>query len=259
MAQAFDLKKVEIKRNNTGFIDLIKNLSDFVRSYSFLTEDNLLASQNDIQKKSYLFSEHLFSVDGHFVWCGKQMQLYLTKIDITEINNGVIDLTSPERQNFQYTSEQSASIFKENNIALSYLKNPFSTEFLSDSFAQQLSELNTRLENLPQSEINALVTEFMNLNQKHLNEVIVFCEALGLICISQSLYAFSYQMSVNGNFARLIELVLRATDFPTHNVGQITTLANRFFSIFVGNLAARVFSEQTLSVVEQALSVEIAK
>lgn len=259
MVQAFDLKKIETERNNIGFIDLIKNLSDFVRGYNFITEGNLLASQNDIQQKSYLFSEHLFSADGHFVWCGKQMQLYLAKIDITEISHGVIDLTSPERQNPNYTSEQALDIFKENNIALNYLKNPFSPELLSDSFTEQLSELNTRIENLPQSESNAFINDFMNLNQKHLNEVVLFCEALGLICISQSLYAFSYQIGVNKNFARLIELVLRVKDFPAHDVGQIKTLANRFYSIFVGNLAARVFSDQTLSVVEQALSVEIAK
>ncbi len=259
MVQEFGWQNIKNERDDVGFIDLTKNLLDFVKGYGFVSEGNLLASQNDIQQKSYLFCEQLFSAEGKFIWCGKQMQLYLAKIDLTEISNGIVDLSSPDRQNQNYSSEQTANILKENNMALGYLKNPFSSKLLSEEFSKQLGELNAQIKTAPKENLSEFINEFMNLNKKHLDEVILFCEALGLICNSQSLYAFSYQLSVNANFAKLIELVLKAENYINHDVGSIKKLADKFFSIFVGNIAARVFSEQTLSVVEKALSVEVAK
>lgn len=89
--------------------------------------------------------------------------------------------------------------------------------------------------------------------------MLLFCQVLNLVCLSQGLYAFSYQIKSNQNFVRIIELILMLDQAEISGIEHVQKLAERFFQIFMGNLTARVFSHQTLEIVEKALSTGVNK
>ena len=55
-----------------------------------------------------------------------------------------------------------------------------------------------------------------------------------------------------------MELIILNNDSKNETYKQVLKLSERLYSVFIGNLSARVFSEQTLTIVEQALSPEEA-
>lgn len=243
-----------------GFSLLVNKLSNFVKGYEFMECEGLLCEQSIYQKMSYLFAERFFSGNKSLSICGKQMVIYITKIDLTEIEMGAVDLSHPSLAQNNNDSGTAEYLIQQNNMALAYLKNPFSDAFQSSELTRELTELNESLSMMQESSHASLILDFLNQKIEHLQAVILFSHVLNLVCLSQSLYAFSYQLKVNRNFARIIELILKIaviSDIP--GVEHVKKLAERFHQIIIGNLAARAFSGQTLEIVEKALAIGAEK
>lgn len=250
-----DLNNVLKSKYRQGFASLVCSLSSFVDKYEFIEYPDQICLQTTIQKNSYIFIERIFGEKSVFSICGKQMQMYLTKMDITEIELGAVDLSHPSFSD-NINEDEAKGIIKNNDLALTFLKKPFSESFLTNELTESLSLLNKKITASSIEFHSDLILDFLNLEKKHLAQVILFCEVLNLVCISQSLYVFSYQIKHNQNFARMVELILRLKSSELQGAEHIEKLAERFFQIFIGNLAARVFNHQTLAIVEKALSTE---
>lgn len=238
-----------------GFIDLIKEIAEIVKPLYFEVESNALAKQDNIQTLSYTFAEICFGGSFGRTNQGKQMQMYLAKIDIDEINIGCIDLSSPNLHQKKYSNDEIERIFEQNEYALNYLKNPFSTDLNNQSLTEEIDNFYNKINKIGDDQQIVCINDFLNSHKNKLNEVILFSEILGLICSSQSLFAFAYQIKVNSNFAKITELALKCS-LEVKGLEHIQRLAERFFTIFIGNLAARVFSNQTLQTIEQAFSIK---
>ena len=238
-----------------GFLSLVNNINDFVENFEFRDSGGSICEQKKIQEFSYLFVARLFSRGkSSFAICGEQMQIYLTQLDMTEIQSGIVDLSHPSLSNSNANDESIQRLIQSNDTALIYLQSPFNEDFQSKDFTEKLSSLNEKLSKLNEELHSRIILDFLNQHKKHVDAVILFCQLLNLICLSQSLYAFAYQIKANKNFARMIELLLRVNPIELQNYEHVERLAKRFYLIFVGNLTARVFSHQTLEIVEMALS-----
>lgn len=259
MLDNVDLTKLAKIKNRQGFSLLVGNLTSFVANYEFIECDGVICQQSTIQKFSYIFVDRLFSGKSDFSMCGKQMQVYITKIDIDEIGAGAVDLSHPNLSNLGVNNDKALSLISQNDTALTYFKKPFNESFQSSQFTQQLIDINKTLSNLAEESHPALILDFLKQHQNHLPAVILFCQVLNLVCLSQSLYVFSYQIKANQNFARIIELILKLDVCEISGVEHVQKLAERFFQIFMGNLTARVFSHQTLEIVEKALATGATK
>ena len=239
-------------QKTSGFIDLVKDIESKVEGVYFSYHDNQLASQEEIQTVSYNFiANHLCkSKDGE----NTPILYYLTKIDITEISNGIIDLSAPSLHEVQYSSELAERIFNENQTGLIYLKNPFDRAIKSKDLEHEIKEFLESLKSQTKENRIESITNFLMQRKNLVEEVVLFCEIIGLVCISQSIYIFSHQISVNNNFVRLIELILEVNNPEFLKTSNVHTLAERYYSVFINNLASRVFSKKTLSIVETALT-----
>lgn len=235
-----------------GFIDLVKDIEEKVKGVYFGYDGNMLASQDTIQQVSYEFASKHFEtfVKGHNV----RILYYLTKIDMSEIDNGIIDLSSPSLHSAEYSSEVAERIFNENKTGLIYLKQPFDSSMQTPELEKEIQDFLTFNKNIPEEVRKQNLTNFLMERKNLIEEIVLFCEVIGLICISQSIYVFSHQVSVNSNFVRLIEMILEVNEPDFLKSSKIHNLAERYFSVFINNLASRVFSEQTLQIVESALS-----
>lgn len=254
MLDNVDLDKLAKIKYRQGFSLLVINLTKFVANYDFIEYESLLCQQSTIQKFSYVFVDHLFAGNRGFSMTGKQMQMYLTKIDITEIGVGAVDLSHPNLTNTVIDTDQAHSLIQQNDVALAYLKKPFNEGFRSLELTEKLTEVTKTLSQMNEVDHPTFILDFLTLQKKHLASVLLFCQVLNLVCLSQSLYAFSYQIKSNQNFVRIIELILLLDDVELTGIEHVQKLAERFFQIFRGNLTARVFSHQTLEIVEKALS-----
>lgn len=243
-----------LQRSNhqAGFISLIKEMVRFSTHHYFPVADTALSTQDKIQKESYLFVVEFFKkVAGPDQ--GNPMLIFITKIDMTEIDMGLIDLSAPILHGKKYETEEAERIFEQNQTALSYLINPFSSRINDQEFSEHLDKLieTVEYERDPYKR-SAVIDDFMKRENVVINEVLLFSQILGLICLSQSLYAFTYQIKQNKNFVKIIEMILaNDEDFEAEHV---LSLAARYSSVFKGNLAARVFSSETLKVIEDAFS-----
>lgn len=235
---------------HVGFISLIKDIARFSRTAYFPTSAHLIAAQEKIQKDSYEFIRKCFSEIATPIQ-GNRMLLFVTKIDVTEIGLGIIDLSSPNMQVNKYDSELTKKIFNQNEIALSYLLQPFSEHTNSRKFGRKLDDLIEHLESEKDPALRySLVDEFLRQEKSTVDEVLLFSQILSLICVSQSIYAFSYQIKCNANFAKLLEVILKNED--AFDSEHAINLSMRYSSVFIGNLAARVFCDETLQTIESA-------
>ncbi len=259
MLDNVDLDKLAKIKYRQGFSLLVVNLTKFVANYDFIEYEGLLCQQTTIQKFSYVFVDHLFTGNRSFSISGKQMQIYLTKIDITEIGLGAVDLSHPNLTLSHIDLDQAHSLIRENDVALSYLKNPFDESFKSAELTEKLIKVGADLSAMNEADHSAFILDFLTCEKKHLSTVLLFCQVLNLVCLSQGLYAFSYQIKSNQNFVRIIELILMLDQAEISGIEHVQKLAERFFQIFMGNLTARVFSHQTLEIVEKALSTGVNK
>lgn len=248
-----DLSK-SVKKDILGcFSELVKGLSETVGKIYFDVDGNSLSHQNSIQKNSYEFLEKFFKKPFYSAY---PLKMLLTTMDILEIKNGLIDLSDPKFHGKEYTSNEATHIHHENEKALVYLKTPFPPDLLSDAFEQKIKNVLLMVAEKDPATVNDIISDFLDNQKQKVNEVLMFCEILNLICISQCLYAFCYQLSQNSNFGRVIELIIRHGESNNPTYTEAFKLSERLYSVYIGNMSARVFSEQNLSLVEQALSFE---
>lgn len=236
-----------------GFIDIAKEISLAAPSLHFHTTESLLSSQGLIQSHSYNHIENYF---GHFYedsLKGKKMQILVAKIDMTEIKSGLVDLSSPNLHSKEYSDDEIQDILIANDKALQYLLNPFTLSMTTSEFKDQLDGIFQLIVSNNHVEAIYQLNDFLNLNEKSIDEVVLFSKILNLICMSQGFYALSYQLKISDNFMRLIELIL-ITNYKKEGVQNIIKMADRFSSLYVGNLALRVFNDKTLTLVEGAFS-----
>lgn len=237
------------------FSELLKELSENVGKIYFAVDDDALSHQLTIQKNSYEFLEKFFKKP---FYNAVPLKIYITALDITELQNGLIDLSDPSLHQKEYTSTEAGNIHDENQKVLVSLKSPFSPELLSDAFTQKVSSVLKSVQDKDSDTAQEIINDFLMHYKKQVNEVVLFSEVLNLLCVSQCLYAFCYQLSQNSNFGRVMELIIHNNDSNNESYKHVLKLSERFYAVFIGNLSARVFSEQTLSIVEQALSPEEA-
>lgn len=242
------LKSFEAK--HIGFISLVKDIARISKHAYFPVGVDCISTQEKIQKDSYEFIKLCFAEIATPLQ-GNRMLVFVTKIDVTEIGLGSIDLSAPNLQVKKLPSEQAEKIFQQNQIALSYLYSPFSARISTPEFDEKLSHLIAELQaESDQDSRRSVIHEFLKHEQSVVDEVLLFSQILGLICVSQSIYAFSYQIKQNVNFAKMIEVILNNED--AFDSEHAVNLSIRYSSVFIGNLAARVFCDETLQTIESA-------
>lgn len=245
-----------VKKDLKGcFSELVKDLNDSVGKIYFDVDGNALSNQQTIQKNSYEFIDKFFKKPFYNT---TPLKIFITALDISEIQNGLIDLSDPSLHGKEYSSTEAGNIHAENQKILIGLKSPFSVELLSDAFANKIIHVLKSVEDKELDDSSEIINDFLMHYKKQVNEVVLFCEVLNLLCISQCLYAFCFQLSQNSNFGRVMELIILNNDSKNETYKQVLKLSERLYSVFIGNLSARVFREQTLTIVEQALSPEEA-
>jgi len=242
------------KKNTSGcFSELTKELFENVGRIYFDVEDNALSNQKTIQKNSYEFLEKFFKKP---FYDAQPLKMLITKIDIIEIQNGLIDLSEPSLHEKEYSSDEATRIHMWNEKALISLKAPFTQALLSEGLEKKIKNVLQVIKGKESSIVDEIITDFLDHHKTQVAEVLQFCGMLNLICISQSLYAFCYQLSKNPNFGRILELIICHVDANNQSYAEAFKLSDRLYSVYIGNMSARVFSEENLSLIEQALSLE---
>lgn len=243
-----------VKKDILGcFSELTKELSDSSGRIYFDVDGAALSNQNMIQKHSYEFLGKFFKKP---FYDAKPLQMLITTMDIFEIGNGLIDLSDPSLHEKEYSSKEADHIHYENKNALIYLKTPFHSTLLTEDFEKKIKDVLSFVSKKETADVNDIINDFLDQHKAQVKEVLQFCEILNLICISQCLYAFCYQLSQNANFGRIIELIIRHGESENDSYIEAFRLSDRLYSVFIGNMSARVFSEQNLNLIEQALSLE---
>lgn len=243
-----------VKKDILGcFSELTKELNEKTGSIYFDVDENALSSQSTIQKNSYEFLKKFFEKP---FYDAQPLKMLITTMDIFEIKNGLIDLSDPSLHGKEYSSEEAGHIHYENGKALVYLKTPFTSNLLADSFEKKIKNVLSMVAKKDASTTSDIIVDFLDHHKNQVKEVLQFCEILNLICVSQCLYAFCYQLSQNTNFGRIIELIILHGESKDGTYSEAFKLSERLYSVFIGNMSARVFSEKNLSLVEDALSLE---
>ena len=234
-----------------GFTDLLKTLSTKSSDVYFEQNGSIFATQKKIQQLSYRAAVQCFSNDFNSAVVSDSMSIYLAKIDIDEVAQGFIDLSTPNRETILpagYTIDQ---IYNENEKILAFLKSPFSEQIKSSELSESITQLFDKPFSFTNSDQIKKINHFLALHENLVQEVLLFCEVVGLICTSQGLYALCYQLSKSTIFAQILELLLLSGNPQKYSFA--VELSKRYFLVYVGHLAVRVFSNQTLNQIEQAL------
>lgn len=241
---------VGVDRKYVGFIGLVKELAGYSNFAYFPVGEGVLSEQHLIQNKSYEFIKSAFTHIADPIRANAIL-IFVTKIDVTELDLGGIDLSSPSLQKKEFAGEEAQKIFEQNATALTYLLTPFSERIYSKEFSDSLDDLIHTLDNtFDVEEKSGFIVDFMTHEKTIIDEVLLFSQILNLICVSQSLFAFSYQLKQGLNFAKLLEIILTNETFFEAN--EVSILAQRYSNIFTGTLAARVFCQDTLETIESA-------
>lgn len=243
-----------VKKDIVGsFSELLKDLSKNISKIYFYTENSLLCDQGVIQKNSYEFLEKVFKRPYYNT---HPIKMFITATDIADIELGLVDLSDPKLHGKSYTSMESGEIYNNNNKILTTLKSPFSAKVTSDVFTNKIQGILGFVRNKDNDDRQDIIDEFLNQHKKQVKEILNFCEIINLLCISQCLYAFCYQLSINANFARVIEIITTNETYKNEYYKPVQKLIEKLYLIFSSNLGARVFSEETLSIVEQSFTTE---
>lgn len=208
---------------------------------------------NSIQTAAYKFIYDVYKFQGNP--SAILMQKYISRIDVIEIGQGALDLSSTGvTKNETDQSKKLILVRKNSSITSHFLKS--ASIAIPDSLSDALANMSED-KLMEDSEVINLYTKHIY----HFRTLLNYYHALSMVCSSQSLYIFSYHIQLNPDHLKTLDFLIKYESvfkaIPSELDDSITNITNRlmikFSNIFLGNLTSKIFNEDNYSSVSTIL------
>lgn len=237
-----------------GFSEIIKQIHLRASSIYFPDQEDLLCDQDVIQQKSYQIIDKVFEINNYKP---ESLVIFITKLDIEEIELGFIDLSNPSTHSKEYTSQQANYIYAQNQKLLRVFKTPFSSKLTSKEFGEEINKLISLSKTKSSDDAASFISGFIEHYETLLAEVDNYCKLVNLLFTSQALYVFTYQIALNENFARLMELMVLHGEPFSKKYPAIFDLAEKIYNVYISNMTAKVFNKGNFLILEKVFGSKV--